>query len=185
MKSSNLVFLVLGVTIIFYGCSKDDSLTPESDLSDQVTTSLKSAAKLSAHLTGAMDLYFNPGVFVDPTEPVWEGTIVLEGQGEYGMRFFSLSAPRDYSQARPFEEYFEIFEIGDETVVLAGHDAGVSTLANSKYRMNGEIEVATEPFEMWLGRGVHMSGIITWQDLGTPEAPFIVPATAPGTFRIN
>jgi len=181
MKSSNLVFLVLGVTIIFFGCSKDDSLTPESDLSDQVTTSLKSAKKPSAHLTGAMDLYFNPGVFLDPTEPVWVGTIVLEGQDEYGMRFFSLSAPRTYSQARPFEEYFEIFEIGDETVVLAGHDAGVSTLANSKYRMNGEIEVANYPFEEWLGRGVHMSGIITWQD----EAPLIVPATAPGTFRIN
>jgi len=175
----------MGATIFFFGCSKDDSLTPESDPGNLTESSLKSAKKPSAHLTGAMDLYFNPGIFTDPTLPVWEGTIDLEGYGLYGMRFFSLSPQKGYSQASPFEEYFEIFETGDETVVLAGHDAGVSTLANSKYRMNGEIEVANAPFEMWLGRGVHMSGIITWQNIGTPEAPVMVPETAPGTFRIN
>jgi hypothetical protein len=38
---------------------------------------------------------------------------------------------------------------------------------------------------MWLGRKVHMSGIITWQNLGTPEVPIIAPATAPGILRIN
>ena len=48
-----------------------------------------------------------------------------------------------------------------------------------------EIEVAEEPFEMWLGRHVHMSGIITWQVLETPDGPVIAPATAPGILRIN
>jgi len=43
MKRLNLVFLVLGVSIIFFGCSKDDSLAPELGQSDQVTNSLKSA----------------------------------------------------------------------------------------------------------------------------------------------
>jgi hypothetical protein len=135
-----------------------------------------------------MELDFTFGEW--PEEPVWVGTISFEGFGDYGIRFFHLSPFRDYSQASPFEERFEIYNTGDEAVVLAGPDVGVTTLANKPpepctYRMNGEIDVATEPFEMWLGRNVHMSGIITWQVLDTPDGPVIAPATAPGTFRIN
>jgi hypothetical protein len=193
MKRSNLVFLIIGVTIIFFGCSKDDFLAPELDQSDQVTASLKSAAKPSAHLTGAMDLYFDL-LAVPPDDPVWVGTISFEGiEGEFGMRFFHLSPFRDFSQASPFEEYFEIYDLEDETkVYLGGPDAGVTTLANkvpgdTKYRMNGEIEVAIEPFEGWLERQVHMSGVITWQFVTLPDGTVIgpAPATAPGTFRIN
>ena len=136
-----------------------------------------------------MDLYFTFGQW--PAEPVWAGTVTFEDYGVYGMRFYHLSPFKEYSQASPFEEYFEIYTLTpDSTVVLAGPDVGVTTTANKppepcKYRMNGEIEVAAAPFEEWLGRHVHMSGVITWQNLGTPEEPVIAPATAPGTFRIN
>jgi hypothetical protein len=51
--------------------------------------------------------------------------------------------------------------------------------------MNGEIDVANAPFAEWLGRNVHMSGVITWQVLDTPDGPIVAPETAPGTFRIN
>ena len=191
MKRSFLLSLVIGVTIIFFGCSENSFMTPEFDQSDQVTAHLKSDNKPSPNLTGTMDLYFDI-LAVPPGDPVWVGTIYFEGYGEYGMRFYHLSPFRDYSQASPFEEYFEIFDLGDGTVVLGGPDVGVTTLANKppdscKYRMNGEIDVAAEPFEMWLGRNVHMSGIITWQFITLPDGTVIgpVPETAPGTFRIN
>jgi len=187
MKHSNLVFLAIGVAIIFFGCSKDDFLAPESDQRDQVTASLKSA-KPSSNLMGTMELDFTFGAW--PEVPVWVGTVDFEEDGVFGIRFFHLSEFRDFSQVSPFEEYFEIYDLVDGTVVLAGPDIGRTILANKppepcKYVMNGEIDVATEPFDMWLGRKVHMSGIITWQVLETPDGPVIAPATAPGTLRIN
>ncbi len=176
----NLMFLVIGASIIFSGCSKDDSLLPELDQTDQAEPTLKAAKKPAAHLKGVTDVKFNLLFLETPTLPVWQGTVDLEGYGIYNIRFYSLSVPRDFSKARPFAEYFEIYD-SEGVVVLAGHDEGVTTLANSKYRMNGEIEVAIDPFEEWQGRKVHMSGIIIWH----PDAPKILPETALGIFRIN
>lgn len=183
MKRSRLVFLIIGVSIIFFGCSKDDFSAPDLGQSDQQIASLKSA-KTSSKLVGIMDLYFNLAFLGDPNLPVWEGTISFDGT-EYGMRFFSLSEQKGFSKASPFEERFEIYDLGDETVYLAGFDEGVTTLANSKYRMNGEVDTSIGPFDGWLDRPVHMSGVITWQELTTPDGIIVLPATAPGTFRMN
>jgi len=98
MKRSFLLLLVIGVTIIFFGCSEGSFMTPEFDQSDQVTAHLKSDNKPSPNLTGTMDLYFDI-LAVPPGDPVWVGTIYFEGYGEYGMRFSHLSPFRDYSQA--------------------------------------------------------------------------------------
>lgn len=192
MKRSIFKLIVIGVTIFLFGCTEDSLMTPESAQSDQMTHSLKSSKKPSPNLTGSMDLYFVLEA-IWPEDPVWVGTIFFEEYGEYGIRFYHLSPFKEYSQASPFEEYFEIYDLLDETkVYLAGPDVGVTTTANKppepcKYRMNGEIDVAAEPFEMWLGRNVHMSGIITWQFITLPDGTVIgpVPETAPGTFRIN
>ena len=194
MKHSILMFLFIGVTFIFFGCSEKNPSAPELSQSDQVTTPL--AKKPSPNLTGTMELDFTFGAW--PEVPVWVGTVDLEGHGVFGIRFFHLTPFRDSpSQASPGGEYFEIYEEGgdpddyeDDVIYLGGPDAGVTTLANkppepTKYRMNGEIDVANEPFEMWMGRHVHMSGIITWQVLETPDGPVVAPDTAPGTVRIN
>lgn len=140
-------------------------------------------------LRGTMDLYFDLSAQI-PDDPIWIGTIDIDGYGVYGMRFYHLSPFKEYSQASPFEEIFEIYDLVTEEILLAGPDVGVTTLANKppepcKYRMNGKVEVAAGEFAEWLGRNVHMSGVITWQNLGTPEDPIFAPATAPGTFRIN
>lgn len=185
MKRLIYLFFVFGVTLIFIGCSEDDELTPKSDSpsiaqSEEASLLLKSAGKPAPNLVGDMELSFSP------VNPVWVGTVTFEDYGAYGMRFFHLSPFKGYSQASPFEEWFEIYDLITEVIVLAGPDVGVTTTANKppepcKYRMNGEIEVAASPFEGWLGRHVHMSGEITWiLDEGVP-----VPSTAPGTFRIN
>ena len=42
MKRSNLMFLILGLSIIFFGCSKDDFMAPDIDQNDQGEVSLKS-----------------------------------------------------------------------------------------------------------------------------------------------
>jgi hypothetical protein len=190
MKRSILMFLVMLVTIIYFGCSEDSPMTPGSDQSDLASTRLK-GTKPAPNLIGEMDLYFDL-LAVPPGDPVWVGTVAFEDYGVYGMRFYHLSPFRDYSQVSPFEEYFEIYDLDDGTVVLGGPDVGVTILANkppdpTKYVMNGEIDVAAEPFEDWLGRNVHMNGIITWQFVTLPDGTVIgpVPETAPGTIRLN
>ncbi len=138
-----------------------------------------------------MDLQFNLAG-VPPGDPSWIGTIDFEGYGTFGIRFFHLSPFKDYSQASPFEEWWEIYMLTpDEKVVMAGPDEGVLTLANKppepcKGHMNGKIDIALEPFEGWLGRNVHMSGLAYWQELTMPDGTsVIVPVAAPLIFRAN
>ena len=186
MKNTIFTILLSGAIILFIGCSNENFLVPTLD---EGTETLKST-KPAATLNGIMDLNFDLFA-VWPDDPVWVGTVTFEEYGEYGMRFYHLSPFRDYSQASPFEEWWEIYTLDDETVVLAGPDKGLTTLANKppepcKYRMNGEIEVAEEPFEGWLGRNVHMQGTITWQVLTLPDgSTAVAPELAPGTFRAN
>lgn len=191
MKHSVLIYLVIGVAFIFFGCSEDNLMTPDLVQNDQAISHLKGAVKPASKLVGTMELDFTFGDW--PEEPVWVGTIQFEGYGTFGVRFYHLSPFKDYSQASPFEEIFEIYDLGDpDLVYLGGPDVGVTVLANKPpepctYRLNGEVEVANEPFEEWLGRHVHASGIITWQFLTLPDGTVIgpVPNTAPGILRIN
>jgi len=163
-------------------------------------------------LGGDMELDFNLGFDIDgaPCDDItWAGTVELEGT-EYGIAFIPTGG-KDVGKAHHFIEDWVIYDTPfvfeddfvagvlvncvpvDAKVVLAGIDAGVSS-PNSKYRMNGTVGEANAPFAEWLGRNVHMSGIITWQEIQVPEDPedpnsalitITVPATAPGHFRIN
>jgi hypothetical protein len=186
MKTSVFGLLIFGAFLVFTGCSEDSFLVPELNETDLVSSQLKSAVKPAANLKGTMDLTFMG------TNPVWVGTITFQGYPDaYGMRFFHLSPQKGFSQASPFEEYFEIYDMDDpDHVYLGGPDVGVTVLANKPpepctYRMNGEIDVANAPFEMWLGRHVHMGGIITWQVLTIDGETVVLPLNAPGKFRIN
>lgn len=176
MKNS-IIILIIGAAIIFFGCTENQSTSPEFSQSDFVTNTM--AKKPAPKLIGTMELDF---MFVNP---VWVGTVDLEGHGVYGIRFENLGG-KDAGQASHFVENCEIYDLQPPfTIYLGISDFGVVSMANSKYRMNGEIDVATGEFEEWMGRHVHMSGIITWQNLGTVEEPDIAPDTAPGTLRIN
>ncbi|MFX1517808.1 MAG: hypothetical protein ACFFC6_16010, partial [Promethearchaeota archaeon] len=146
------------------------------------------AKKPSSSLRGTMTLDFDLTA-TWPEDPVWVGWIDIDGYDEYYMEFYHLTPFKDYSQASPFEERFYIYD-SSGAVLLAGPDVGVTILANkppepTKYLMNGEIDIANGIFSEWLGRNVHMSGVITWQVLETPDGTVIAPATAPGIFRIN
>ena len=189
MKDLIFASLVTITVIIFFGCQEEATLAPVANQNNQGPEFL--AKKPAANLKGEMDLQFD--VFATwPEEPVWVGTITFEENGTYGMRFFHLSEFKGFSQASPFKEYFEVYDLADEDkVYLGGPDEGVTTTANKPpedctYRMNGEIDQALPPFEGWLGRQVHMSGTMTWQFLTLPDgSEILVPEEAPGTFRIN
>ena len=170
MKLSILVFLIIGATFIFFGCSENNPSVPELSQSDQMTNFLA-----KPHLTGTQNADF------DPTNAphYWIGTIIIDGV-TYGLRYESLGPPRPYPQASTFEENFEIYELGNvANVYLAGHNAGVLNYANSKFVANGEVEVANFPFEEWMGRNVHMSGTVIWEIFP------VLPDQAIGTLRIN
>ena len=156
-------------------------------------------------ISGEMELYFNLG-FGNPDAPCpgisWAGTVELGGT-TYGIAFIPLDA-KDVGKVHHFAEAWVIYdtpftftggvltECTSGDVVLSGTDAGVSS-PNSKYRMNGTVGEAFAPFVQWDGRNVHMSGDITWAEIEVPNPDdpdgglmtIVVPATAPGYFRIN
>ena len=82
MKLSILVFLVIGATLIFFGCSENNPSAPGLSQSDQVTHTLA-----KPHLTGTTDADFT-GVF----PYFWVGTIIIDDV-TYGLRFESVGPP--------------------------------------------------------------------------------------------
>ena len=148
-------------------------------------------------LFGDMDLQFNlawPGP--NETIPDWVGTITID-EDEYGMAFFATGSGKPFaadpsSSVHFFEETWVIYDELDFTfnpdgtlatfvpgdVVLSGYDAGITNMKNSKYHMNGYVDVAEGDFADWMGRSVHMMGLIEWY-------PFEAPQFAPGVLRIN
>lgn len=51
MKHFKLMILIIGVAILFFGCSENNSLIPDLNQNDEVTNSLKSK-KIPTHFTG-------------------------------------------------------------------------------------------------------------------------------------
>ncbi len=150
-------------------------------------------AQADQPLYGDMDLEFNlgwPGP--NTTVPVWIGTVMIDGS-QYGMVFFNVGSGKPFvdrvqGNVAFFGEIWVIYdwitfnfdtqEFLHGEVLLWGVDEGVTTRANSKYRMNGSVEGAFGIFEQWDGRNVHMSGTIEFYPFGAPHF-------APGVFRIN
>lgn len=161
-----------------------------------VVAGIGDPAEARRPLVGEMDLQFNLA-WSGPSEtvPDWVGTITID-EVEYGMAFFNTGNGKPFAEHPGpnvfFEETWVIydeldlefnpagevvsFEPGE--VVLAGYDAGITTVKNSKYHMNGYVHDAEGDFAHWMGRSVHMMGLIEWYPFGAPQF-------APGVFRIN
>jgi len=179
MKLSILVFLVIGATFIFFGCSEKNPSAPELSQSDQVTNTL--AKKPAPKLIGTVYLDFstaNPPYF-------WVGTVTF-GTEIYDLTYKSIgNPPPPPPQAFVFAERFEIYADGklgkEEYLLLEGPNAGVVPCGNNKFVANGKVEFAKPggPFEEWMGRNVHTNGIITW------VVPCVFPLGATATLRIN
>ena len=184
MKLSILVFLVIGATLIFIGCSEKNPSAPGLSQSDQVTNTLA-----KPHLIGEQVV---PFTFTPPT--FWNGTVDFGVDGIYSLTFVSYDAPRAYSQASPFYEDFYIYELGTdwtipENVILKGWNAGVVTYANNppdpcNFLANGKVEEAYGDFAEWEDRNVHIRGTVFWNPIPHPDLG-LLPDHAEATFRIN
>jgi hypothetical protein len=62
-----------------------------------------------------------------------------------------------------FTEYWEI--IDGEGDLIAGIDKGQTGYSNWKFRMNGEVTVATGKYADLVGHKVHMNGQIDWEQV--------------------
>ena len=113
--------------------------------------------------------------------PVWSGTITGDINGD--MYFYNWGIVKDVGQAHFFWETWLITDGNGN--MLTGIDKGVVTWKNDRYRMNGVVTDASGDWAYLVGHNVHMSGDITWQNIGTPEEPVMIPANAPGDFRVN
>ena len=108
----------------------------------------------------------------------WFGTIELDGT-TYGMALYPLPGRvTGNGTILHYEEGWKVWTgsfdlsydavsdglILDECepgeVVLAGVDSGTGSFRTGKFRSNGTVDEADDPFTQWLGRRVHQDGII-------------------------
>jgi len=174
MKHLVVVLLFVGIAVLYTGCSDNNPTAPNLSQNDQVTATLDKDPAEAAGLFGEMRLYWSPG---------WDGRVTFEGNGTYGIRFFHEGDKMAGWVAYFFQERWEIYDTTDATnFLMAGSDEGVSPGPKfpdpCKYVMNGYVEEAYGEFEKYIGHGVHMSGVMTFDSGGTP-------LTAPGIFRLH
>ena len=169
MKRSILMFLVLGVSIIFFGCSTDNPLTSELDQSDQAPASL---AKKTAPSIRCTTEYFFVAT-VDPSDPCWVGPV--SGDIDGVVKWFLLSKsdhPAPPAQAAQMFFTWEIWDEDEEVLLLAGWENERTIVRhgkNSVWRANGRVTEASEEFEDYIGSQMHDGGHFTWAAPGLPE----------------
>ena len=125
-------------------------------------------------LYGTMALYKPPIGPPHPAGPLsWSGAITGDINGNM---YFYKTAGLEIGNTKHF---WEVWLITDDqgNMLLTGTDKGVVTIANWKYRMNGEVTDAAPEYAHLIGHQVHMSGIIIHTSATEKEAP--------GTFRVN
>ena len=127
------------------------------------------AKKPAPKLTCTIEYWWMPG---------WEGTISGDIEGVIKWWMAPMSAT---GQASHYEDRFEIWNATETVLLLAGDEAGTTTVRhgkNSNWRTNGTVTEAYGDFEGWLGRKNHAEGHFTWAAPGLPDHGY-------GTFRIN
>jgi len=134
-------------------------------------------------LRSTMVVSFNPGVFNDPPEYIWKGTISGDINGI--MTFWATGPvpakdlghpPGFFWQVHFFTEYWEITDENGQ-LMIAGIDKGNTGYSNWKFRMNGEVTEANGEYADLVGHQVHMNGQIEWTTVfesGVAVGPVII-----------
>lgn len=172
MKQLFIGFMFFGIATVYFSCSQTNPSDPQLNQKDKVINS--PIEKPQPNLIGSIELDFtgSPPYF-------WVGTITF-GTETYGIRYKSVGdPPPPPPQAFVFAERFEIWDVGFNTLYLEGPDEGVVPCGNNNFVAHGKVETANAPFDEWIDRNVHTSGIITW------DIPCVLPDGATGIFRIN
>lgn len=128
-----------------------------------------------------MNVSFNPGVFTDPANPIWIGTI--SGDIDGTMIFWATgpipSKDLGHPPGFPWEVHFftEYWEITTEDGWIHGIDKGNTGYSNWRFRMNGEVVDAGGIYAGLVGHQVHMNGQIEWTEVfvsGIAIGPVII-----------
>ena len=91
MKKFKTVLIATVIAIALLGCTKEELIPDETDMSVSSETALKSTAKPAAKLMGEFYIVFAYNPDEEPFNLTWDGTISFEGsEEEYGYRFLSL-----------------------------------------------------------------------------------------------
>jgi hypothetical protein len=178
MKHSILMFLFIGVTFIFFGCSEKNPSAPELSQSDQVTNTL---AKEPLQCTivylfvGHLEIFDAEGRLL-----VWDGEIHGDIEGQILWWFVLGAGPPipEEGHVKFYEARWEIWD-GDD-LLLAGNSAGKTAMPPGKdgiWRGNGIVTEVSAGFEDWEGRHTHEGGNVN----------FVSPisGSGEGIFRIN
>ena len=172
MKNLIYIFLFFGIALLYISCSDNNPSSPQLNQTNLVSNTLDK--KPAANLVGVMELTY-VGAVVS-----WTGTITFEDYGTFEINFYGSPESEERGKSFHFVERFEILD-GGVNIVLAVSDEGIEPgnlkADTFKYMSNGIVTDASAPFEMWLDRNTHMSGIIDFDEDGN--------MIAPGILRIN
>jgi hypothetical protein len=180
MKRLIFMFLIIGATMIFFGCSENNPTAPELFQSDQVTTTLAKKPAPTLKGTTVYDFVGHLGeVDAEGRLLAWKGTI----SGDInGVIKWWMVVPFDVTgQVSHYEDRFEIWNAEETVLLLAGDEAGTTTARhgkNSNWRTNGTVTEVGPGFEDWIGRPEHCEGHFTWAAPGLPDH-------GDGTFKVN
>lgn len=123
----------------------------------------------AAQYRSKMNVSFNPAVFDDPSNPIWEGTITGDING--AMTFWATgpipAKDLGHPPGFPWQVHFftERWLITTEDGWIAGIDRGNTGYSNWMFRMNGEVTAAEGIYADLVGHKVHMDGQITWTEI--------------------
>jgi len=142
-----------------------------------------SAKKPAPNLRGDQTMVLNQlpdgsfGLYGCP-ELSWFGSITIE-ETTYGMALYPLPGrvtgngtilhyeegwkvwTREFTLTYDDEdEWYYLDDCDPGEYVLSGTDSGVGSFKNDKFRSNGTVDEAFDPFAEWLGRRVHQDGTI-------------------------
>ncbi|MCG6915844.1 hypothetical protein LJE86_18220 [bacterium BMS3Abin03] len=184
MKGIIVVFLFMGISLFYFGCT-DNPSAPGLNQNDQVTATLdkKTAPTLNCtteyFFMGALGITDDDGRLLG-----WEGPI--HGDIEGIIQWWMDGTTMVYTgQASHYVDRYVIWNEDKTEKLLVGDEAGSTTarlMKNSNWRTNGTVTEAYGDFENWLGGNNHAAGHFTWievvEDVFAPEHGY-------GTFRIN
>jgi hypothetical protein len=187
MKSIIVVFLLMGIAVFYFGCSDNPSV-PGLNPTDQVTATLDK--KPAPNLFDSTDYDFVAGLGITDDQGrtlAWKGTISGDINGVIKW-YMDLDNMLYTGQASHYADRFEIWDSAEETLLLAGDEAGSTTarlMKNSNWRTNGIVTDAAPAYEDWIGRKNHAEGHFTWIEVEVEDGFIFVPYHGYGTFRIN
>ena len=163
MKKNAMIFASLLLVFVLTGCSESLMTDPVDNASADPV--LKSA-KTMPFLAGTT--YEIP---TGSNYPEFVGTIDFhgaDGHETYGIAYDVLKTTGDPAKTVKLIEKFYIYEEGSDWLtesVLTGTNSG-TIIKSETFVTNGRVESASEPFEGWEGRSVHVRGDIIVDESG-------------------